>query len=94
MAEYVDEGKIDKSINSFERAQELTPSEPAAEDPVEEPAIDWLQPEPSAEEPQAEEPVPYEPETVEREAEAELENNSTRPGSSVSSISAASWMFK
>jgi hypothetical protein len=31
---------------------------------------------------------------VEREAEAELENNSTRPGSSVSSVSGASWMMK
>ena len=69
--------------------------ESAAEEPApEEPALDWLQPEPSTEEPQAEEPVPYEPDTVEPNAEAELENDSTRPGRSPSSVSTASWMIK
>jgi hypothetical protein len=125
MAEYMDEGKIDKP--SFERTQEVDsvsgesapkredearpaeseepgeyakyeespPAEPASEEPAsEEPAPDWPQPEPSAEEPQAEEPVPYEPDTIEPNAEAEIENDSTRPGSSLSSGSTASWMMK
>lgn len=80
MAEYIDEGEIEKP----------TPKEPI----LEETAQDWLQPEPSAEEPQAEEPVPYEPNTVEPKTKAKLESDSAWPRSSLGSISAANWAMK
>ncbi|CZR67620.1 uncharacterized protein PAC_17519 [Phialocephala subalpina] len=85
MAEYVDEAP-----KCEDEARPAEYEEPA----LEEPALDWLQPEPSVEEPQAEEPSPYELDTVEPEAEAEQEKDSTRPGSSVGSISTASCMVK
>ncbi|KAL5330950.1 hypothetical protein ACEPPN_000477 [Leptodophora sp. 'Broadleaf-Isolate-01'] len=75
--------------------EESYPNDSALEEPPpEEPGLDWLQPDPLAEEPQADKYLLYEPDIVEPKAEAEQENHSTRPGSSVGSASTASCMMK